>query len=187
VFELAGILWFYTPTDGTQSFSLRVGRLAEEKADFGPLLRDIDPGFTRWSVVPEERLPQVKAQLVLRNGCFIESVGELRDRLARGERMERPQLLSYYAATNGGLHGHTVLAYGHGDHLEVFDPGKPDERRLLAKAFGPDPLALARALDGPGVVKARYVTLELFLPAPAALLSTVDPRGGALNLFPDPS
>jgi len=45
VFEFAGRLWFYTDANGTQSFSLHRGRLAEEKADFGPLLRDIEPGF----------------------------------------------------------------------------------------------------------------------------------------------
>ena len=41
VFELAGMLWFYTAEDGTQSFSLRIDRLDAEKADFGPMLRDI--------------------------------------------------------------------------------------------------------------------------------------------------
>src|SRR5438128_6171915 len=53
VFEFAGLLWFYTDCDGTQSFSLRKNRLAEEKADFAPLLRDIDPGFLRWDVVAQ--------------------------------------------------------------------------------------------------------------------------------------
>lgn len=161
VFELAGILWFYTPADGTQSFSLHVGRLAEEKADFGPLLRDIEPGFKWWSVVPREQWPEVKARPELKNGCFIESIAELRERVARGERMERPRLLSYYAQTAGGAKGHTVLTYGIGDHVHVFDPGAPDVRLVFAKAFGPDPLALARAVEGPGVVKARYVTIDL--------------------------
>ena len=54
VFELDGVLWFYTDTDGTQSFSLYKHRLAEEKADFGPLLREIDRGFTSWKVVPSD-------------------------------------------------------------------------------------------------------------------------------------
>lgn len=161
VFELAGILWFYTPTDGTQSFSLRAGRLAEEKADFSALLRDIEPGFTRWSVVPVEAGPKSIAEVELKNGCFIESIGELRERLARGERMERPRLLSYYAKTSAGAKGHTVLTYGTGDHVQVFDPGNPDAQLVFAKAFGPDPLALARAVEGPEVVKARYVTIDL--------------------------
>lgn len=161
VFELAGVLWFYTPADGTQSFSLHVGRLAEEKADFGPLLRDIEPGFKRWTTVPREQWPEVKARLELKNGCFIESIAELRARLARGERMERPRLLSYYAQTPGGAKGHTVLTYGIGDHVQVYDPGKPYAQLVFAKAFGPDPLVLARAVEGPAIVKARYVTIDL--------------------------
>ena len=51
VFEVAGILWFYQDGEGTQSFSLHRGRLEAEKADFAPLLADIHPGFTRWTVV----------------------------------------------------------------------------------------------------------------------------------------
>ncbi len=164
VFELAGILWFYTPADGTQSFSLHVGRLAEEKADFGPLLRDIEPGFKRWSIVPRKEWPEVKARLKLKNGCFIESIAELRERLARGDRLERPRLLSYYAQSAGGAQGHTVLTYGIGDHVHVFNPGAPDARLVFAKAFGPEPLALARAMAGPEVVRARYVTIDLEMP-----------------------
>jgi hypothetical protein len=53
VFELADILWFYDVAHGTQSFSMHKGRLAEEKADFAPLLRDIHAGFGRWTVVAE--------------------------------------------------------------------------------------------------------------------------------------
>jgi hypothetical protein len=187
VFELAGILWFYTATDGTQSFSLHAGRLAEEKANFSPLLRDIEPGFTRWSVVPADRLPRVIPGLALRNGCFIESVAGLRERLARGEPMERPRLLSFYANTSSGVHGHTVLAYGHGEHVEVFDPGQPDKRFTFAKAFGPDALALARALEGPEVVKARYVSIEMNATALVDLISNVERRSGGNNPVPDRS
>lgn len=169
VFELAGILWFYTPTDGTQSFSLHAGRLAEEKADFGPLLRDIEPGFTRWSIVPRESWPAVTGAGELKNGCFIESIAELRGRLARGERMERPRLLSYYAKSFEGTKGHTVLTYGDGDHVLVFDPGKPAARLVFARAFDSDPLALARAIEGAKVDKARYVMVD-FLEVPEQTL-----------------
>src|SRR5688572_2544577 len=39
VFELEGVLWFYTAIDGTQSLSVYRGRLAQDKADLGPLLQ----------------------------------------------------------------------------------------------------------------------------------------------------
>jgi len=187
VFELAGILWFYTPADGTQSFSLHAGRLAEEKADFGPLLRDIEPGFKRWSVVPRERWPKVIPSLALQNGCLIESVAALRDRLARGEPMERPRLLSYYAKAPDGTKGHTVLAFGAGEQVEVVDPGQPGAQLRFAKSFSADPLALARAVEGPAVCKARYVTLDPAPLAPDNVLLAADPRGSGAGAVPDRS
>ncbi len=187
VFELAGILWFYTATDGTQSLSLQIGRLAEEKADLGPLLRDIDPGFTRWSVLPRERWPQVVPGLVLQNGCFVESVAALRERLARGEPMERPRLLSYYAKSPLGQKGHTVLTFGTGAELEVVDPAQSDTRLFFTKAIGRDPLALARAVQGPEVVKARYVSLELEPLAGQDAMLAADPRASGAVVVPDPS
>ncbi len=187
VFELAGILWFFTPANGTQSFSLHAGRLAEEKADFGPLLRDIEPGFARWSIVPPERWPKVIPGLALRNGCLIESVAALRERLARGESMERPRLLSYYAKLAEGVKGHTVLAFGAGEQLEVVDPGQPGAHLRFAKSFSADPLALARAVEGPTVFKARYVTLDLAPLAPENVLLAADPRGSGAGAVPDRS
>ncbi|HEY4990003.1 MAG TPA: hypothetical protein VII09_09360, partial [Opitutaceae bacterium] len=49
VFEMSGILWFYTDTNGTQSLSLTLGTLDRDKAAPGRLFRAIDRGFTRWS------------------------------------------------------------------------------------------------------------------------------------------
>ncbi len=174
VFELAGILWFYSATDGTQSLSLHEGRLAEEKANMGPLLRDIEPGFTRWSIVRSNFPALALRQGELSNGCFIESVAELRRRLERGEALERPRLLSYYDETPFGLHGHTVLVFGRGEHWEFFDPGRPRARLMVAKEDGLDPLALARALDGTTVVKARYVTLDFAAPAPVSVVASTE-------------
>ena len=183
VFELAGILWFYTDTDGTQSFSLHAGRLAEEKADFSPLLRDIEPGFVRWRVVPAGDLPSRSAAgRTLRNGCFIESVAALLKRRARGEPLERPRLLSFYAHTHAGRLGHTVLAYGHGDVVEIFDPARPEMRPVFAKTLGHEALALARALDGSDVVQARFVELDLgalAMPISVAAAERTPVRDGA--------
>lgn len=161
VFELAGLLWFYTDVDGTQSFSLHVGNLEAEKADFAPLLRDIDPGFRRWSEYKPggKPPPAARPDLPLRNGCFIESVVALRERLARGEAAANARLLSYYAETPTGRVGHTVLAYEVGDRLEIFDSAEPARGALFPKTAGADPLQLARALEGLDVVKARYVPL----------------------------
>ncbi len=159
VFEFADLLWFYTATDGTQSFSLHRGRLAEEKADYGPLLRAIEPGFVRWTTVDGGAAPPARGELP--NGCFIESLAAWRARVAVGGEAGHPQLVAYYMETRAGLHGHTVLAYEAGGATEVFDPDEPERPRRLAAHLGADPLALSRALAGDTVVKARTLALPV--------------------------
>ena len=185
VFELAGILWFYTAHDGTQSLSLNHGRLAEEKADFGPLLRDIDPGFGKWSLVELRREAESVARGPLPNGCFIESVADLRVRLARGERLERPQLLSFYEDTPLGRRGHTVLVFGRDRQLEVFDPSRPQARLVVANEMGSDALAVARALEGPAVVKACYVALDFAAPVLESVIAAAESPGRIDDAKPD--
>jgi hypothetical protein len=157
VFELEGLLWFYTDTDGTQSFSLKRGRLAEEKADFGPLLRDIERGFTHWSVVSDAPSAARAPRGSLPNGCFIQSVAASR---ALGAGVDHLQLLSYYVQTASGLRGHTVLTYEKRGHLGVFDPEEPERAQQFSKTLGRDPLALARAVLGGAVARARLLPLE---------------------------
>jgi hypothetical protein len=161
VFELDGILWFYADTDGTQSFSLHANRLAEEKADFGPLLRDIEPGFTRWSVVADEAGASVAPRGTLPNGCFIESVAALRQHLAQGEPVGRARLLSYYGDTPSGRRGHTVLTWETAGHLEVLDPEWPGKPQSFSEALAGDALGLARTMEGGLVTNARWVPVEL--------------------------
>jgi hypothetical protein len=178
VFELVGILWFYTDVNGTQSFSLHRGRLAEEKKDFGPLLRDIEPGFERWVPVargaasvsewPRTPLADARSHVALPatfseplpNGCFIESVAALRQRLNRGLAVEDPRLLSFYVPNSAGKMGHTVLAYESGGSVEVVDPSQPGQPLIFPPATAREPLALARALEGSAVVKARFHSLR---------------------------
>jgi hypothetical protein len=156
VFELAGILWFYTDTDGTQSFSLHRNNLEAEKADFAPLLRDIEPGFTRWTVesagsasLSSERLP---------NGCFIESVAALRHELAAGSPVQRPRLLSFYQHDNTA--GHTVLVFEAGGRTCVIDADPPFRTHRFPARLTGEPLELARLLGGSRVATARWVPIE---------------------------
>ena len=161
VFELAGLLWFYTDVNGTQSFSLHQNRLEQEKADFGPLLRDIDAGFRSW-VVKERPTGSPGRWLSgeLRNGCFIESVAALRQRVFSGEKIESPRLLSYYVDTNTGRRGHTVLAYDVGGRVEIVDPARSGSSAGFARADGGDAMALARMVEGPDIVSARFLPLR---------------------------
>jgi hypothetical protein len=160
VFEFQGVLWFYTDADGTQSFSLHYGALVAEKADFGPLLRAIDPGFARWSVVDDAALAHVKPSPKLRNGCFIESLALWRERVARGEPLDEPRLLSYYYEPSLRRSGHTVFAYREGDALKLVDPFEPGAVHSIPNGLAGDALGLAREHGGRAVWKARYLKLD---------------------------
>jgi len=159
VFELADILWFYTASEGTQSFSRHRGRIAEDKEAFDSLLRAVDPGLVRWTAVTAgaEWAPSASA---LPNGCFIVSVIALRARLLRGGEALRPQLLSYYFETAAGLHGHTVLAYETGGRVEVVDATQGGRRYTFPAVNVRDPLKLAQAMHGKIVAKARFLALD---------------------------
>lgn len=175
VFELSGTLWFYTSVNGTQSFSLHRDRLAAEKADFGPLLRDIDPGFVRWTMLGAAgggaRTPKRGA---LPNGCFIESVALWQARVSAGETLAEPQLLSYYVDMPAGRRGHTVLTYATARGVEVID-ATTGETHAFPAALGADPIRFARALRGRDVARARWLPLEL----PSGLRETARMAGGA--------
>lgn len=166
IFELEGILWFYTPVDGTQSFSLAYGRLEEEKRDFTLLLRDIDPGFGRWRVVgPDEkprrgRTRRSEREEKLPNGCFIESVVALRALSAGDATLAAPRLLSYYIGGQKRLKGHTVLVCASAESVIVFDPDRPGEVLRFPVALGLEPRKLARALEGSEVDRVRVLPLE---------------------------
>ncbi|MSU65641.1 MAG: hypothetical protein EXS38_05985 [Opitutus sp.] len=163
VFEFTGLLWFYTSTDGTQSLSLHYDRLAAEKANLGPLLRDIEPGFECWGVVARDELAPVAGVPTLSNGCFVASVTELRRLLAEGVSMTSPQLLLYYDGAYPNGPGHTVLAYESEGGMRVFDPLQPDTVLQFWGGLMRNPIDLARALGGPRVSKTR--SLPLALPA----------------------
>ena len=181
VFEFAGVLWFYTETDGTQSFSLHQNALAEEKADFAPLLRDIEPGFVRWTVVPLEGASLRRDEALLRNGCFIDSIAAWQERRMLGLPGRAPRLLSYYADIGPKRWGHTVLAYEIDGKLEVVDPTRRKEHRTFPASFGRDALSLARTLAGERVIKARYVSVpETTGPMNVAARSTPSRTGDTM-------
>jgi hypothetical protein len=159
VFELQGVLWFYTDSNGTQSFSLHHDNLAAEKADFGPLLRDIEPGFARWRGLSGAEVGRIKPSAELRNGCFIESVALWRERVAQGEATEEPRLLSLYFDPRARRGGHTVLAFREGGTVKLIDPARPWAVVSAPLQDDADPLALARQIGGNVVTKARFLSL----------------------------
>lgn len=171
VFEFGGLLWFYCDTDGTQSFSLHRGKLAEEKADFGPLLRDIDAGFTSYTVVADSLIkPASHSTSELPNGCFVKSVATFHRFLEGQGGLAQAALLSYYLKTSEGLKGHTVFVFTDADgSLGYVDPVVSPTVVKLPSQLRADPLAVARAVQGPDalqVAQARWVTADVSTPRP---------------------
>lgn len=145
VFEMGGILWFYTGMDGTQSFSLHYGRLEQEKGEFDRLLRAIDPGFNRYEVLPEAMPIWASNRRPLRNGCFIDSVVALREALETGVPVKRARLLTYYLKHRGRVKGHTVLVYDTAFGLHVVDSSSEQPLEVFLHDTD-DGLELARQL-----------------------------------------
>lgn len=142
VFEFAGILWFYTESDGTQSFSLWANRLNEEKANFREGLRQIDPGFSKYSIVEDNGASPVLTG-ELPNGCFIESLVAGRERLAQSNDINQARLVMYYA--NDRVAGHCVLAYETGQGIFVLDPTRDKAPHRVGDHWPRDPVQIARA------------------------------------------
>jgi len=161
IFQLYSALWFYTPTDGTQSLSQFRNRVEADKAELGPLLAAIDPGFTRWVVLPDYDGPPA-AESRIPNGCFIESMALLFQRLACGAQVQNPKLLSYYVAMPGGIRGHTVLQFTAGGALQVVDPDHPARAMRIGYARDDDPSSVIGRIRR-DVATARYLPLGEFL------------------------
>jgi hypothetical protein len=160
VFELSGILWFYTSTDGTQSLSLTRGTLERDKANPGALFRAIDRGFTSWTWVEEPAGAWNVASRTPPNACFIESVALLYRRLAGGEEASSPELLSYYVDTPGGRLGHTVLVFGTAGGLAALDPESPEKEISFPSYVGKEPMALSAFMRGGRISSARTLALR---------------------------
>jgi hypothetical protein len=164
VFQLDSVLWFYTPTDGTQSLSLFRGRTESDKRNLGPLLAAIDGGFTAWEVMPQASDPP-PGRTRLPNGCFIESMSILFDMLAYGARIENPKLLSYYVALSDGIHGHTVLQFTSAGGIQVIDPDRPSSPRRIRYANENNATSVALRIRS-DITKARHLPLDEFLYRP---------------------
>jgi hypothetical protein len=164
IFEFVGRLWFYCSVNGTQSFSLYADRLVEDKADLAPLLREIEPGFRRWVVLADGDAPAGR----LENGCFLESIATLRQRVAGGVDIAEPRLLSYYIDTPTGSRGHTVLVYRARGRTIICDPSQPETSFSFPVALARDAVKLARAFENLDVTKARLLPIPLPAKAPAA-------------------
>ena len=96
----------------------------------------------------------------LPNGCFVESVATWVSRVAGGEQLAAPQLLSFYIDTPRGRLGHTVLTYETSKGVAVIDPATGRTSTFPA-AWRSDAIRLARAVRGADVVRARWLALEL--------------------------
>lgn len=177
VFEAAGILWFYTDTDGTQSFSRFTNRLDEEKRDFTAGLRAIDAGFTSFRLV-EPRGPAPVLSHQLPNGCFIESLSAAQSLPFGARGLTDARLVSVYVGERHHRRGHTVLVFEDHRGAYVVDRTISPVPRRIGEKLPREPLAVARQILGNVVtLSARYVPLPLVETPAAALVTTLDRDG----------
>lgn len=163
IFAFNGILWFYTGSEGTQSLSLRRGRLERDQADLQPLLEAIDAGFVRHEVIDGPDAGDGWEEKPLPHGCFINSVVALRKLLAGDEPVAGASLLSYYFESGRRAKGHTVLVFAtpEGWFFQDEELG-PGPRPLPRMPGEPPALAAARAIQRSGhgrwrIIGARWV------------------------------
>ena len=173
VFELSGILWFYTDTDGTQSLSLTRNTVARDEAAPGPLFRAIDPGFAAWSWVGERELAGRAIARRPPNACFVESVSFLLRRMMSGQETRSPELLSYYVDTPFGRLGHTVLVFSTARGIQAADPEVSASPVEIPPWVGAEPGALSAYLRGRPVSAARALPVSCGRQPPPELYATV--------------
>jgi hypothetical protein len=161
VFQFAGILWFYTEADGTQSFSLYKNRVNEEKADLSVGLRAIEEGFTRFTVMPPAA-SATPSRKELPNGCFIESVVSGWKRFAAGEYILEARLLMYYPRSKPS--GHCVFVYRTDRGVFVIDSSEAGGPRRVASEWPSTPVALARVVASSGSAAAINTARTLDFP-----------------------
>jgi hypothetical protein len=140
------ILWLYTEFDGTQTLSQYAGRLAEDQADLGPLLRAVEPGLVRFEDVTEHPPFGVLARPPPYH-CFLAAVSRWQQLQREPLPLERARLLAYYV--EGQRQGHMVLEYWRAGRRYVFDPQHPLPERELPARLSEEPLKVARALVHP--------------------------------------
>jgi hypothetical protein len=179
VFELSGVLWFYTGTDGTQSLSLTLATVERDEANPGPLFHSIDPGFGAWSWVED---PQARTNVAWRrppNACFVESVAALYRRVAAGCEAGSPRLLSYYVDTPGGRMGHTVLLFETSGGLAAIDSDDSGRPVNIPREVGREPRVVSAYLRGGPISAARTF--------PIACARRPEGRWAALPSTPSPA
>ena len=164
VFEFDRALWFYTAVNGTQSLSLFVNRTARDKLELGPLLREIEPGFTNFTELPDRcETPPARVYPALNNGCFVASLHELRQRLVEGEPIIEAGLFAVYYTTAEGLLGHTGLLYRTPYGRYYWDPNRPQIERAAPVEPDVKLIEVARVINdgtyGDVVDRARYLSV----------------------------
>jgi len=179
VFELSGVLWFYTDTDGTQSLSLTLATVERDEANPGPLFRAIDPGFVAWSWVEDPPAAPRPAMRRPPNACFVESVAALYRRIAAGGEARSPRLLSYYVDTPEGRLGHTVLLFETSAGLSAVDADDSERPVDVPREVGRDPRGVSAYLRGGPISAARTF--------PIVCVSNPEGRWASLPSEPSPA
>ena len=106
VFEYQGILWLYTPYDGTRSLALLLAGARPERVNLAGIIRPQISTVLAVRTLADEGRPEPGGHL--RQGCFIDSLAALRREISTGAGIRRAALLCYYTLGDGMKGAHTV-------------------------------------------------------------------------------
>jgi hypothetical protein len=162
VFELSGILWFYSDVDGTQSLSVTLGTAEADKLNPGPLFKAICAGFASWEWADGPGQTPGASGAQPPNNCFIECLAILRQRTALGADLHNSRLLFYYVGATPGRAGHTVLLFDCDRGLTAVDPDQPDRDIRIPAFVCADLRSIARYLRKGEVESARTLSIKDF-------------------------
>lgn len=187
VFEMASVLWFYSPEEGTQSLSNYVGRTERDKKDVEPLLRGVFSKLEKWR---EEQVPLKEPSKghVPRNACFIQSLALLEERKRQGRPIDYATLFTFYYRRDGQDYGHTVLLYEEEGKVFVADPASDGKgaSEQVSRALAQDKKRLAAKLAHGHLIKDVRL-LRIDAPAKSRPATAVADQGDSGRMLPSAS
>lgn len=152
VFEYAGILWFYTDSEGTQPLYVSQRRIARHKANLQDLLRTIDVGFESYVSLPTAG-SSVQTYPKLKNGCVVESIYSFDLLRAESRPVNKAKLLLYTSRTVDGLvakgdaAGHCVLVFETPEGRYFIDPSNLGTTGNLDANTAWNPVEIAQHIE----------------------------------------
>ena len=156
VFEYQGILWLYTPYDGTRSLAMLLAEARPDRVNLAGIIRPQLSTLVAVRGLPDDTRPVAVGHL--RQGCFIESLAALRREIASGAGIRRAALLCYFTLGDGMKGAHTVAFFETATQRFVIDASRSDVPIAISEGRARSAVSLAEAVAAWGnITSARWL------------------------------